>query len=389
MTDKERGIWTDAALHLQPVQQGIWASKEEDNMMTDNSESVATGPLGLEDLCTSGPTHISRRELVIGGMSTAMLMATGIARSETTSQLSDGRQSMKNVLVTGAGTGIGNEVAMRLAQRGYTVIAGVEIPAEVEAVKRQAIRRGVSLRVEKLDVTNEADRHKTRAWDIDILLNNAGISEGGSLVDVPEFNLRRQIEVNVFGPILLTQEIAKRMAERRSGRIVFVTSVTGLLVSPFTGPYSISKHCLEAAASALSKELLEFNVEVATVVPGPFLTGLNDRMFETWQGWEDDPSKRLFDYSKISFPSKQYDPEPVFDTAVRVCTGELKLYRNFTPIELIPEEREKLSQVWTRKTTDGLGHRDKQVQSAYDMNPGTPADSTIQELLARDTARRG
>ena len=90
----------------------------------------------------------------------AMLMVAGIARSEMTSQLSDGRQSMKNVLVTGAGTGIGNEVAMRLAQRGYTVIAGVEIPAEVEAVKRQAIRRGVSLRVEKLDVTNEAASEK-------------------------------------------------------------------------------------------------------------------------------------------------------------------------------------------------------------------------------------
>jgi hypothetical protein len=112
-------------------------------------------------------------------------------------------------------------------------------------------------------------------------------------------------------------------------------------------------------------------------------------MFETWQGWEDDPSKRLFDYSKISFPSKQYDPEPVFDTTVKVCTGELKLYRNFTPVELIPGEKEKLSQVWTRKTTDGLGHRDKQVQSAYDMKPGTPGDSTMQELLARDTARRG
>jgi short-subunit dehydrogenase len=135
--------------------------------------------------------------------------------------------------------------------------------------------------------------------DVDILLNNAGISEGGSLVDVPESNLRRQLEVNVFGPVLLTQGIAKRMAQKRSGRIVFVTSVAGLLVSPFTGPYSISKRGLEAVAAALSKEILEFNVEVATVVPGPLLTGFNDRMFETWH------------YSKISFPSKQYDSEPV------------------------------------------------------------------------------
>jgi NAD(P)-dependent dehydrogenase (short-subunit alcohol dehydrogenase family) len=283
----------------------------------------------------SGSGDLSRRDLLKLGSSAAIAAATGTAHSEAATQLSERRLKMETVLVTDAGTGIGNEVALRLAGRGYQVIAGVEIEAQIEAVKRQAIRRGVSLKVEKLDVTNEAERRKAQGWDIHILLNNAGISEGGSLVDVPEFNLRRQLEVNVFGPILLTQSIAMRMAKRRSGRIVLVTSVAGLLVSPFTGPYSISKHSLEAAAAALSKELLEFDVEVATVVPGPFLTGFNDRMFETWQNWEDVPSKRLFDYSKLSFPSKQFDPEPVFDTTVKVCTGEIRLYRNFVPVQLI------------------------------------------------------
>jgi NAD(P)-dependent dehydrogenase (short-subunit alcohol dehydrogenase family) len=71
---------------------------------------------------------------------------------------------------------------------------------------------------------------------------------------------------------------------------------------PFTGLYSASKHAVEAIAETMAYELQEYNIEVATVNPGPFLTGFNDRMFQTWESWEDDPSRRLFDYSKLAFP---------------------------------------------------------------------------------------
>src|SRR5499425_1937474 len=82
---------------------------------------------------------------------------------------------MKKVLITGAGTGFGNEVAMRLALKGFDVIAAVEIYAQVQTLKREAAARGVTLQVEKLDVTNEGDRKKALAWDIEILVNNAGV----------------------------------------------------------------------------------------------------------------------------------------------------------------------------------------------------------------------
>jgi NAD(P)-dependent dehydrogenase (short-subunit alcohol dehydrogenase family) len=64
---------------------------------------------------------------------------------------------------------------------------------------------------------------------------------------------------------------------------------------------SASKHAVEAVAETMSLELQEFGIEVATINPGPFLTGFNDRGFETWKSWEDDPSDRLFDYSKLAF----------------------------------------------------------------------------------------
>jgi len=100
------------------------------------------------------------------------------------------------------------------------------------------------------------------------------------------------------------------MVKRRRGRIVWVSSREGLNVNPFTGIYAASKHAVEAVAETMSMELQEFGIEVATVNPGPILTGFNDRGFETWKSWEDDPYERLFDYSKQAFPRAQFDPEP-------------------------------------------------------------------------------
>jgi short-subunit dehydrogenase len=276
------------------------------------------------------------------------------------------------VLVTGAGTGFGYEVSLRLAKRGLDVIAGVEVVAQVHSLEQEAKRRGVSLRVEKLDVTHEGDRLKAAEWDVDVLLNNAGISEGGATVDIPAENLRRQYEVNVVGPLMLTQLIAKKMVLKKKGKIVFMSSVAGLTADPFAGAYSSSKHAVEAIAEAMSLELREFGIEVATVNPGPFLTGFNDRMFETWKTWQDDPSTRLFDYNKLAFPHEQYDPEPVFETTIGVITGTVDTYRNVEPKEIIDQQRKQIDSAWTRKSREGLGKRAELVQKAYDIEPGTP-----------------
>ncbi len=276
------------------------------------------------------------------------------------------------ILVTGAGTGFGYEVALRLAAKGLEVIAGVEIVAQVHSLEQEAKRRGVQLRIEKLDVTHEGDRRKAAEWDVDVLLNNAGISEGGATVDIPAQNLRRQYEVNVVGPLMLTQLIAKKMALKKKGKIVFMSSVAGLTTDPFAGAYASSKHAIEAIAEAMSQELKEFGIEVATINPGPFLTGFNDRMFETWKDWQDDPSQRLFDYSKLAFPHEQYDPEPVFVTTVGVITGEIDSYRNVEPKEIIAQQRQQMDSAWTRKSNEGLGKRTELVQKAFDIKPGTP-----------------
>ncbi|WP_345591485.1 SDR family oxidoreductase [Streptomyces marokkonensis] len=274
------------------------------------------------------------------------------------------------ILITGAGSGFGKEVALRLARAGHRVIAGVEIIAQVSAVRAEARERGVELRVEKLDVTDAGDRENAWTWEVDVLLNNAGVSEGGASVDIPEERLRRQFEVNVIGPVLLTQGIARRMAARRSGRIVFMSSVAGLTVDPFTGAYAASKHAVEAFADALDQELAEFGVTVATINPGPFLTGFNDTMFETWKEWRDDPADRLHDYAQLAFPHEQYDPEPVYERTVQVLLGETQRYRNLLPTEMEPQVREQTDAQWNRRLNDGS--RPALVQKAHTIGPGTP-----------------
>ena len=279
---------------------------------------------------------------------------------------------MKTVLITGAGTGFGNEAAMRLAEKGFDVIAAVEIYAQVQPLKRQAVARGVDIKVVKLDVTNDGDRKKALALNVEILVNNAGLLEGGSVMDIPGLNMRNQFEVNVFGPLLLTQGIAKQMAKRGEGRIVWVSSREGVNVNPFTGIYAASKHATEAIAQTMSLELQEFGVEVFTVNPGPFLTGFNDRGFQTWESWIDEPGDRLFDYSKLAFPRAQFDPGPVFATLTAVAAGEVETFRNLEPHSMLEETKRNIENVWLKKSREGLGTRPAALQASFDMKPETP-----------------
>jgi NAD(P)-dependent dehydrogenase (short-subunit alcohol dehydrogenase family) len=282
---------------------------------------------------------------------------------------------MKTVLIIGAGTGFGCEASMRLAEKGFDVIAAVEIYAQVQTLKRQAVARGVKLTVEKLDVTNGGDRRKALGWNVEILVNNAGALEGGSVLDIPGANMRNEFEVNVIGPLLFTQGIAKQMVKRGQGRIVWVSSREGLNVNPFSGIYSASKHAVEAVAQTMALELQEFGIEVATVNPGPFLTGFNDRGFDTWKSWIDDPSERLFDYSKLAFPRAQFDPEPVYATRTAVAAGEVDSFRNLESKSILEETKLLFDAPWHRKIREGLGTRPAALQESYEMKPETPVST--------------
>jgi len=280
----------------------------------------------------------------------------------------------ETILITGAGTGFGKLFAFELAKMGKDVIATTETSSQVSALENEVVDKDFNMKIEKVDVTDPKDREKAWAWDIDILVNNAAIKEGGSLVDIPEKNLKNQFDVNLIGPILLTQGFARKMVERDNGRIVFVSSISGMMVNPFSGPYSASKYATEAVADTLSQELQEFNIEVATINPGPYLTGFNDREMEAWKSWEDDPDKRVFNYEDIAFPFEQFDPQEVVETGMNVILGKTNQYRNVVPEDMIEQVKEQQQSMWERKIDEALGERHDMVQKAYDLEPRTKAE---------------
>lgn len=277
----------------------------------------------------------------------------------------------KKILITGAGSGFAKDAAIRLAELGHTVIATVEIMSQVSVLEQELGNKKLNITVEKLDVTSEVDRKKAFEYDIDILISNAGISEGGAVVDLPEENIRRQFEVNVFGTVFLIQGFAKQFVKKKKGRIVSISSIAGLSVAPFTGAYSASKHALEAFSEAMYKELREYGVEVCTINPGPYLTGFNDRMFEAPLYWKKDKKENVFDYSKINFPDYQYNPDEVVEKIVAVATDKITTYRNVLPDPKIKAVKEEESESWTRDYTKDLGKRHEAVKMAYKMKPGT------------------
>lgn len=178
---------------------------------------------------------------------------------------------MPSVLITGAGRGIGEAIALRLAGAGWTVLAGVRNDSSGDRLAVQDDRIAPVL----LDITNEAhvaalpDRLPDR---LDALVNNAGTGVLGPVeaVSIPEF--RRQFEVNLFGQVAVTQAVLPRI-RAASGRIVFVSSTGGRAPVPMEGAYCASKFALEGLADVLRVELRPWHIDVSVVEPGPTDTG--------------------------------------------------------------------------------------------------------------------
>lgn len=182
---------------------------------------------------------------------------------------------MKLVIITGASTGIGFESAVRLAQDGYEVVACVRREADLRALTERSSRiRGVLLDVAQpatiAQAVTDLGTFLDQAEEVS-LVNNAGIAGGGPLEAVPVEEMRRLFEVNVFGLLEVTQAFLPWI-RRTKGRLVNMSSVSGLSTSPFLGVYSASKHAVEAMSDALRRELASQDVKVIVIEPGPIAT---------------------------------------------------------------------------------------------------------------------
>ena len=198
----------------------------------------------------------------------------------------------KTILITGAGTGIGRDAALALAARGHRVYATTQSSNQAEALLAHAESLGFALEVFKLDITLAEDRNLILPLELDVLINNAGIGESGSLAEVEVDRIRRVFEVNVFATLELTQLALRTMIARQRGTVLFISSIAGRIPIPFLMPYAMSKFALSSAGAGLRKELdqLKKNVHVALIEPGAIHTGFNQAMVERKYAWMESTS---------------------------------------------------------------------------------------------------
>ncbi|MGE0552122.1 MAG: SDR family oxidoreductase [Gemmatimonadales bacterium] len=181
-----------------------------------------------------------------------------------------GASKQEAVLVTGASSGIGRKITELLAAKGHYVYAGARKQQDIDALSAIPNVEGI-----RLDVTNDAEvraaveRVRAGGRGLHGIVNNAGVSALGPLIEVEERDLDFVFGVNVYGPWRVTKAFAPLLIESK-GRVITVSSISGILAGPLNGPYSMSKHAVEAFGDALAAELAPFGVRVSLIEPGNF-----------------------------------------------------------------------------------------------------------------------
>jgi len=178
------------------------------------------------------------------------------------------------VLITGVSSGLGLETAILLAKRGFLVAGTMRDVSKRTELDRAATAAGVKIDVFAMDLTDTASITRavsevlSKYGTIEVLVNNAGYQVRGFFEDTSDVEIRQQFETNVFGTMAVTRAVLPLMREKRSGRIVFVTSIAGRIGSVGLGPYSATKFALEGLGETLALELAPFNIRVSLVEPG-------------------------------------------------------------------------------------------------------------------------
>ena len=190
----------------------------------------------------------------------------------------------KIAIVTGASKGIGREIAKHLARNKIKVIANYnKSEKEANELKKELEKENIQIDIVKADVSNREEIKKLIQYTIkkynkiDILINNAGISEYKLFIDETDEDWNRVINTNLYSAFAMSQEAIPYMIQKKEGCIINISSIWGLVGASMEVLYSISKSGMNGLTKALAKELGPSNIRVNSIAPGIIETNINNR----------------------------------------------------------------------------------------------------------------
>jgi len=261
----------------------------------------------------------------------------------------------KVALVTGASSGIGEAIALRLAEMGAAVYAAARRLDRMEHLKAKDIR------VLPLDLTDDKSieechrRIEAETGGIDILINNAGYGNYGSLEEMPIDAARRQFEVNLFGLGHITQLSIPHMRSKRSGLIINVSSIGGIGAYPYGGWYHATKFALEGLSSSLRQELNPFGIDVVILRPGAINTGWRAIVGESLMHYSGDgPYSKAVRAAHSKFMSPEFDKVVADPKVIAEVVQKIVESQRPDPIYTAPRMARNLVRVHKLLSSDRL-----------------------------------
>ena len=238
---------------------------------------------------------------------------------------------MSVILITGASSGFGRLTALAFARRGDTVYATMRDPEKGYRLQDAASAENLHINLLVLDVTDTDTIHAAvknvlAAEDrIDVLVNNAGIHIPGALEDMPETDLRRVMDTNFFGVINMTRAVLPAMRKQKSGRIIMMSSVGGMISRVTDSIYCASKWALEGMSEGLRYEVARFGIKVSLIEPGVFRTEIGSKYKVSLDYPQASPYLELLKFrvgKVVEACSNGDDPQLVADLIVDVANKD-------------------------------------------------------------------
>jgi 3-hydroxybutyrate dehydrogenase len=235
----------------------------------------------------------------------------------------------KTALVTGASRGIGKAIALKLASCGANLLLLARNQVTLNLVEDQVKQLGVECQTLAVDLGNEGpDEESLRemilgAGEVDILINNAGISESYALDDCPDQRWDETLLVNLISPALLSKITLEAMQKKGWGRIINISSISGKMGEVFAGAYSASKFGIIGLTESIALITARHGITVNAICPGWVLTDMAEEVLQdpSWCAYHNIPIEESIEIARLSIPQERFiEPEEIADLTAFLCT---------------------------------------------------------------------